>query len=77
MPEPGSNLDVRVELEGRIEQGVGPWTGSEAPGAQFSPQIHRASFEKYRHYCRVSQQLKNNGGIQDRVVRQGVFDRNM
>ena len=45
MPEPGSNLGARVELEGRVEQGVGPWTGNEVPGARFSPQTCRASFE--------------------------------
>ena len=31
MPEPGSILGVRVGLEGRVEQGVVPWPGSEAP----------------------------------------------
>ena len=45
LPEPGSNLGARVELEGRVEQGVGPWTGNEVPGARFSLQTCRASFE--------------------------------
>jgi hypothetical protein len=56
--EPLSALVVRVELEGRrAEQEVDPWPGSEAPEVQFSPQSHRASPGKYRHYFRVSQQL--------------------
>ena len=55
--EPGSILGVRVELEERVEQGVGPWPESGAPEVRFSPQIHRASSEKCRHYFYVSQQL--------------------
>jgi hypothetical protein len=55
VPEPGSILGVRVELEERVEQGVDPWPGSETPEVQFSPQTHRASSEKCRHYFRVSQ----------------------
>ena len=43
MPEQVRTLVVRVELGGREEQEVDPWTGSGAPEVQFSPRSRRAS----------------------------------
>ena len=43
MPERVSVLVVRVELGGRVEQEVDPWTGSGAPEVRFSLQNRRAS----------------------------------